>query len=178
MSKESQSVGDKIYSGSVSYGKISAKLHAVIATILGLIAVIVGIVMIVKGSKKLESVDATISKADCSQDKNYDPPRTSCELTLSYKINDKTYTPNLTTKDGKTYAVNNKQKVFYYPNDPNTPILDPFPYTGFGILALVIGVLIIGGSWFWVWLTGKYEMASNLQTLSDVSGLFIRPNYK
>ena len=154
MSKEEQKgLGDEIYSGAASFGVLYSLIGAVIATIIGLVIIGFGIYLLTT-KVEYDIVEATILNLSCRPIQNNDQ---MCNISVSYKYNDKDEKRNINYSGKNIYMVN--QKVSIYINKENSndvSISEPAP-KWLGFLLAGIGLLVILSGWFWYWASKNYK---------------------
>lgn len=154
MSQNETLIGEKVINTTATFGKISAVFYAIIGTIFGLMFVIFPIYNIVdKNKRNLIIADVVRRNSVCNTTDNKKPA--TCKTTVNYIVNRKEYESNIDTGTSE-YTFRDKIKLWYHPDDPKN-VRHNFSPMWVNYTILVIGLLIIFGSWFWVWLTRKYK---------------------
>jgi hypothetical protein len=150
------SVGDELYSDVASVGRTWALISAIIITIISLAAIIAGIVLLTKKGSRTK-VSATIVKINngdtgsvCPKisDNNY-----SCLIWIKYN---EVKEPVMYNYTGNTqYYVGQTISVWIDKNNPQNFDLDYTEPKKLGTILIVGGIIILGFSWLYVWLTRK-----------------------
>tara|TARA_Y100000389_G_C17462232_1_gene522696 strand:+ start:3583 stop:4101 length:519 start_codon:yes stop_codon:yes gene_type:complete len=156
----SKSIGNELYSDTISVGRIWAIISAITGTLFGIFFIIVGI-YVIQHKSHLKSIKGDVVKdSDCNTAIDNGNQYTRCSTTVSYNINGKEY-PNkiVNTESTKFTQGKNNITLWYSPTDPEKPEYSPTP-TWAGWIIILIALLVIFGAWFCVWLTRKYKMAA------------------
>jgi len=152
------SIGNEIYSGAADFGKIYAIISAIIGTLISIGMIIFGI-YIIQHKNHLVSVDGQVTTAsyDCSIPTTNQNTYTTCKFDVMYQVSNQSYTKTFSSVE--TFSVGDKVTVWYDPNHPEQGEYNP-PSKNIGWALIGFGVLIIIGSWFWVWMTRRYKFAA------------------
>ena len=167
---KNNSLGEEIYSGASTFGRIEAWIAAIITSIIGLIFIIGGITMISHHTKFTNSVQGTVLNSNCTTftgDNN--TQQYSCTLTIEYKVNGKPYQITTAKDSIYNYTKGNYITVYYDPKNPQNGKLINDNNKVLGIIALVAGILIPLFAWIWLWITYKSKFAA---AAGGVSGAF------
>jgi len=167
---ESNSLANQMYSGTASFGRAWAVIQAIFSTIFGIVLIIVGVYILSYRYKLKTTIGQVLENSSCQHKIRNDKNETICTSTIDYEIDDKNYTRSIST--GSTeFTEGNDIKIWYSPNKPGEPEYDPVsPWVGWTII--IVGVLIILGSWLWVWLTRTYKVAAAAQGVKGVVSMF------
>jgi len=170
MEKE-KSLSDKVYSSTASFGRLWAVIREVIVTIVGIIMVIVGIYIIKHRSDMISINGSVTEKSSClTKTTNNGETYRICKTKIEYEINSKKYTKEISTGTSE-FEKEDNITIWYSPVEPDKPEYDPTP-TWAGWMIIIIAILIIIGSWFWVWLTRKYEIVAAAKGASGIYSMF------
>lgn len=152
------SVGEEIYSGTANAGKIFAIIGAIGTTILGLFLIIVGI-HIINHRSHLKSVKGTVAEnSNCIVAQMGQNTQKTCDTTINYAVDGKKYKKILDTGFTR-YNKDDPITVYYSPKTPDKPEANPLPkFVGWALI--VISLLMVIGSWFWLYLTEKYKVVA------------------
>lgn len=164
----SKSIGNEIYSDTASFGRIWAIISAITGTLIGIFLFICGIYVIQHKSHLKSTKGDVVKDSDCNTILDNGNQYTKCSTTVSYNINGKEY-PNKIVKTGSTEFKQGKNNItiWYSPATPENPEYSPAP-TWIGWVIILISLLLVFGSWFWVWLTRKYKMAAAAEGASGI----------
>lgn len=169
------SLGSEIYSGSASFGRITAFIGAIFTSILAIVMIIIGIVILVKKNHK-KSVIGTVKNCrelanKCCTQSGPHGDRFHCSLTISYEVDNHTYTTNIDTNSEKSYSIGSTITLYYDPDNPShVSQKQSIPRWTGGVL-IGIALFLVTSAWLWVWLTRKYKFAAASQGVG--SGLSI-----
>ena len=158
MTKEKQSVGEQIYSGTASFGRIWAVVSAIFGTIISIGLLIIGI-YIIRHRSHLRSVPGHVTKdSRCNTDYSRDHKVTTCKTPISYEVDGVKYNP--TVDSGSSEYTNGADvTVWYSPGSPDRPELNPASkLVGWALIAFSLLVCI--GVWVWVVVTRKSKFAA------------------
>jgi len=156
----SKSIGNEIYSDTASFGKIWAIISAIMGTLFGIFFIIIGIYIILHKSHLKSTKGDVVKDSDCNTTIDNGNQYTQCSTTVNYNINGKEYTNKIVNTGSTTFTQGkNNITIWYSPTDPEKPEYKPAP-TWIGWIIILVALLVIFGSWFWVWLTRKYKMAA------------------
>lgn len=161
-------IGEEIYSGTASFGRVMAVISAVIVTILALVFIGMGIYILVK--KEKDSVTGTVLSADCDP-YGSDNRRYNCVLKVSYEIDNVVYSKTVNTSGETFYTQGSSIKLYYNKDDPHDVSADEPPPKAVGWIFIGVAVVVAIIAWVWVWLTRKYKAAAAFQGMG--SGLSI-----
>lgn len=160
-----QSLGSEIYTGTADFGRIWAILGAIMSTFISIIFIIIGIVIIVKGSKYNSVSGIVTSDSVCNQTINgnvngnvngNNNQVTTCNTSVKYTVNSVIYQKTIDT-GSSSYKTGDQINIYF--TDANNPTSNPIP-SWIGIILIIMGVIILIGSWLWVWLTQRYKVAA------------------
>ena len=169
MEKE-KSLSDKVYSSTASFGRLWAVIRAVIVTIVGIIMVIVGIYIIKHRSDMISINGSVTEKSSCLTKTNNGETYRICKTKIEYEIDGKKYTKEISTGTSE-FEKEDNITIWYSPVEPDKPEYDPAP-TWLGWVIIIISILVVLGSWFWVWLTRKYEIVAVAKGASGIVSMF------
>jgi hypothetical protein len=170
-------LGDDIYAGAASFGKIRAVIGVVIGTLIGLVAVVGGIALIVHKTIFTKSVIGTVvdinnnptTVPNCKAI-NMDGNGTNmCSFTLKYTVDGKVYTHPFNTNTTVNYSNLSKVTIYYDPDSPGNVSIEKDDNHVIGYISLGVGVFFILGSWLNLWLTLKYKF---MAAAGGVAGAF------
>lgn len=164
MSQNETPLGEKVINNAATFGKITAVFDAVIGTIFGLVFVIISIYYMLDRKKMNHVIGDVIENSECNTTDNKKPA--TCKTFVNYIANRKEYKLTIDTVTSE-YKKGDKIKVWYYTNNPEITRHNVFPMWVYYTM-LVFGLLIISGSWFWVWLTRKYK---SVAVVTGVAGV-------
>ena len=173
--KPKKGIGEEIYSGTATFGRITSIISAIIGTIISIIMIIIGISLIMHKIKYTEKAIGHITSVNCteiSDDNNkimWDCGTISGTYIVKVKGIPKTYPFNFDI--GKTnihYTTSSIINVYYNLDNPNKPNKDSDKSDHvIGWVLIVIGLIIIIGGWLWVYLTQKYKVAAAYSGLTS-----------
>lgn len=168
---QSESTGDKIYSGIAEFGKIKAGMSLVFSVIFGIILLGVGIYLLRKKDIYTKESVGRIIKAACSTVSGQSTTQYNCNLTIEFTVGTTTYTvDNLTITSGKQYIPGNSITVYYNPENPNEASLSKWSkWWGYGLIIGGFFVILYGAINFW--LTTKYKGYAAFEGASNVLGV-------
>ena len=164
MPKTEQSFGNQMYHDAASFGRIWAKITAVIVSFIGLIMFIFAIWLMVHEAH-LHPIDALCTSDSTMDESHYIDKDGNSHTDMEWK------TPvsyNVTNSQGvsvpyqrtvtttNNYSSGNTVKIFISKSEPGNPegskVSSAVPWIIIGITAFMVGM-----SWLWVYLTGHYE---------------------
>ena len=150
-----------IYSGASDFGRFWAIFGAIIATIVGIMFAMFGIYVLVKKSN-LKQADGIVVSSDppsCGVGQG-NPPVYSCNITVSYTVNNMKFQEIIWYSGSKLYSNGQSISVYYEPSNPKQASLTgPVPHY-VGVILIIVGILVVVFSWFIVWITRRYKFAS------------------
>jgi len=166
-------VAETAYDGSANLGKIVGIFGASFGILIGVLIFGISIYLLLRKSTAIIT-DATITKSECNdviKETNGTKTLTrNCIIDLSYTANDgKSYTSKLTTDSKNTYITGQKVAVAYDSGNPSDVALHTISGKTIGWILLLIGILIIGGGAFSLYLTMKYKMYQAAQGVGFVT---------
>lgn len=168
------SVADKIYQGSVSYGKFTAILGAIIATIVSIFMIVFGINFnkSVKNYSKVSLAEIIGKSCNTNNTNNTNNQNSqTCSYTVSF-IDEYNNKNNASFDSNKNFSLNSMVQISYNPNNKNEIRLTTDNTTTTGYVLIGIGIFICIVSWIWVWVTRKYEFAASASGFSSAFKLF------
>lgn len=147
-----------VYSGAADFGKFSAIISAIFATLIALFIGGIGVYFIVEGFRRSKNTTGTITDSDC---KSKTDENKTCKITVDYTSGQpsKMCKQKFTVQDESKFTKGKKVKVFFDPKDPcDSGSLETHKET------LIIGAILIGVagiilliSWVVVYLTFKFK---------------------
>ena len=164
-------LGNEIYSGASEVGQIKTTIGLVFGIICLVICLIIGIYLIFfDKNKHTKDVTATITDASCSNNNN----NVNCTLNVTYIFNNTSYSNIINTTD-KNYIKNQTITLYIDPSNPadiSTQSLANDKTTG--IIAIIIGFVIFGGTLLSWWLSRKYKFFAAAEGVSLGVDMFRR----
>ena len=168
-----QSTDDKIYTGTVTFGRIMADIKAIVGTLIGLVAIAIGIFMVKTKYTKTKTTQSTISDVKCNQiTLNSGNSTWNCKFTASYTIDNNKYTKQLSS-DNQLFE-GSEITLYYNPNNINEISTEKDIAHVIGWFCIGFGVLIIISSIVWAWLANRYKVVAAVGGVQ--SGLSIFSN--
>lgn len=166
----SESLGQELYSGTASFGRMLALFSAIIGTIIGVGAIIGGVYIL---SKKRDTYSKVVGKiiqingessGSCASTLFQGPSmddNTSCVITVVFTYNGKTYQHDINYNGAIDYSVGREVDLYIKNNDPNNVVVSKKEIPRFiGWILIGFALLIIFGGWFWYWATTKSKVAA------------------
>jgi hypothetical protein len=157
-------LGNDLYSGASSAGKIWTLIIAIISTIISLIMIALG-VYIIYHKNHLKSIDGKVLKSsyNCIAGPSRatssvpSPPSMSCKFDARYEVDNQNYTKTFSSLN--SYAIDDKVTVWYDPNHPDRSEFDP-PSKSVGWVIIGISLFILLSAWFIYWLSRRNKFIS------------------
>jgi hypothetical protein len=162
-------IGSEIYSGASEFGKLRAIIGVVLGTLFGVIFIIGGIALIMQKVKLSGKVQGTIVKNNktdalkCYEhtDQQQNVMFKCVNVTIDYEVENKTYTlADQTIDGGNNYKIGDKIDIYYNPSNPEKGQLKSDNFHMIGWVGLIIGILLLIGAWFQLWVVRKYKFAA------------------
>jgi hypothetical protein len=158
-------IGEELYSGTATVGKITGWVYLVVGIIIGVIFIAIGVYMKVKNDdKNWVTVDAKVSGAKCTGrikvTRNTSSYTYDCELKVDYKVSDKIFKDkNLFVSNKNTrYVPGSILKIKYKKDDPNIFKEAGLSASTWGTILIVLGVVFAFCGWLNWYLTQKSKM--------------------
>ena len=162
-------LGFSIYGGMAKFGRIEAILTAIVSSSVGLILLLVGAFLIRKKQKRTSSVNGTITNVPtCIHNvtKSKDVIWSCTDMAVKYMVKGKSYSIKVNTKSLTKYTQNDNIEIYYDPANPaNASNMSGKTHMA-GWLLVLFGIIIISGSWVWVWITHKSKFAAAYRVLA------------
>lgn len=162
-------LGEEIYSGTVSFGRVMALISAVFVSIITVVMIVIGIVILVKKDPK-KSVQGTVKSCggfvdnNCCVSHGVNNDKFNCNIKVQYTVEGKKYlTPTLNIDSDVRYAPGSTITLYYDPKNPAGANLKKPPPKWLGGVLIGIALFICASAWVWVWLTRKYKVAAASQ---------------
>lgn len=162
------SVADSIYKGSAAYGRFTALLGAILATIIGIFLLIAGIKHNNSVSLYSKSSMANITNKTCEMSNG---KQGNCTYTVTF-VDEYNNTVTSTLQTLTQVEQNTQVQISYNPNNKSDIRLSSENVKSNGYIMIVFGLIIALGAWFWVWVTRKYEFAASASGFSSAFDLF------
>ena len=170
-----KSLGQEIYSGSATFGKIEAWISAVIGTLIGLGLLIVGIVLVSHKTSLTKRARGTIKSAYCLSSEANNQKSYNCTLDVEYIVKKQTYNIIDVISSKYDYQPHDHDNtiidVYYNPKSPKSGKLKSDNNKVIGIILIIIGIIIPAGTWLWVWVTYKSKFAAAAGGVAAASGM-------
>lgn len=166
-------IAEEIYSGAAEYGKFRAFLSVIIGGIITIILFIIGFPLIFKKYEPLEQIVGNIIidekyPINCQQDKN--SKYLDCLVYIKYKLPNKDeQIQQFSLLSQQKTPINNQQITLYYKKeDENTiSLYDKINTRIIGFIMIIIGLVILGSSIFWLYVVNKYKFAASTTGVAD-----------
>lgn len=147
-----------MYTGSADLGRFITTISLIIFSIVGIVLIIYGFNQLRNKNPHTEKVTANITSVqNCfPTDKKF----SDCRLLISFTANGKNYSGSLTidSSDYK-YEVGNSIDIYYNKDDPSDfSIISRDDQSSKGKILIIIGVVVILGSFFVWWLARTFKM--------------------
>lgn len=170
---------EEVYTGAAEYGKFNAMIGFVIGTIVGLVLVVVGIVLLTKHVEQTLTVKGVVlqdsaNKCDSRYDQETKQNYYNCDLLVEYTLLDgqKMQKRFNVTNQASTISTGQMINLYYKASDPSSiSANNQLNSHVIGAILLVVGVFLIGGSWFWWYTTRKYKFAAAGEGVASVVNL-------
>ena len=153
MSTSSPSLGQEIYSDVAGFGRIWSLIVAIIATLIGIVMIVFGFVILFKKTPPKKKVIGTVVSVN--------PPT----ITVSYNIGNGKFQKTL-SYSGAPFNIGQQINIYYDPNNPNDSALNPPIPRYVGAILIIIGILVSGFAWLWVYLARKYKAVAAAEAIS------------
>jgi hypothetical protein len=160
-------LGDEIYSGAASFGKLRAVLGVIFGTIIGIGLIIGGIFAIAHKTKRTmkttgTSVDLKNNPVpiQCTSASDKDGNTYQCNFTLKYTVKKDQYSHSFQTNSSTDYNNMTQVTVYYNPNTPGDVSLTKDDYHTVGYVLIGFGVFILIGAWISLWIVLHYKFAA------------------
>lgn len=161
-------LGDEIYSGAASFGKLRAVIGAIFGTIIGIGLIIGGIFALIHKTKLTgETTGTSIDNQGnqvpiwCSSTSDQDNHQSyQCHFKLQYQPDKKKYTKIFDTSSSTNYTDQTEITVYYNPDDPGDASLSKDDYHTVGYVLIGFGIFLLLGSWIGLWVVYHYKFAA------------------
>lgn len=166
----SSSLSDKLYSGTVAYGKVQAIMGAVVGTVVSIVLIITGLVLVKRKAKLTDTINAVIvSDPFCNQYADSSLVKFRCNnISLKYTVNNKEYTLNTSTDSTIKYTKGLNVNIYYDPANPSYASMTSDNVKPLGWIFFGFGTLMLVSAWTWVFLTQKYHVAAATGGIASV----------
>lgn len=162
-------IGKAVYSGAADIGRASSILQLGGAFVGALIFGGLGIFLITRKQYYSASVEARVTKANCSMHPIQGGQQFNCSLTVEYEIGGKKYTGSLQYQGNHAVTSGQTISIEYNPKMP-TQIRQKQPSTKLmGWIFFLIGVGILGSSILSYFVTKKYKPYAALEGTTEVA---------
>jgi len=175
-----QNLGEDIYDGAATFGRIRATISVVFGTIFGILSLGIGVFLLFKKTKYKSSVLGTIiNDTNCNKVANISSSKKQ-EITYNYickslEINyevDGTMEKLVTdTNSPVNYKKGDNLKIFYDPINPKISSITSDNYHLIGAICVGVGSLMLIGTWFWYKMTMKYKFIAAAGGISGAAGM-------
>ena len=168
-------VGQEIYSGAASFGKLRATIGVIIGTLLGLGLIIGGIILLVHKTKRTKNVNGFPTDNEvpqCTTNSKDNNLTYQCKFSLSYTINGTEHTKQFTTNESKDYSGQTQIKLYYNPENVSDISVTQDNYGTIGGVLLGSGFFILIIAWVGWWLVNKYKFIAEVSGTSGAIQMF------
>jgi len=180
-SPTSSLTGENIYNSSVTLGRAKTQVGLIIAIVISVILIIWA--LSIGGTPQRPTTNALIMEANCyttvfnNRNYNYNynnniNSSTTCNLKLSYKVNDIEYINNISTQSHNIYTPKQSIMIEYEPNNPNNIFIKNLDNETQSKILVVVAILITGGAYVVNHFAQKNEMFAAAQGASTVVNVF------
>jgi hypothetical protein len=162
-------LGDEIYSGAASFGKLRAIIGVIFGTIISIGLIIGGILAIIHKIKftskttgiSIDSKGQPVPVNTCSSNNDKDNNITyQCNFKVEYTIGSDKYYKTFNTSKNTNYSGQTNIVIYYDKKDPSNVALDQDDYHIIGYFLLGIGIFTLLASWIGLWIVYKYKFAA------------------
>lgn len=161
------------YSGAADFGKFSAVVGAIFATLIALFIGGIGVYFIIEGLRRSKNTTGTIEESDCQT--KTDESKT-CKITVDYTSGQpsKMCKQKFTVQDESKFTKGKKVQVFFDPKDPcDSGSLETYEDSVIiGSILIVVAGIILLISWVVVYLTFKYKFFAAAEGVGTVLDAF------
>lgn len=161
-------LGDQIYSGTATIGRVGAVIGAVFATILGIGMIIFGIITVRKRVHRTVKTVATVTSANCTPKVADDS--TSVEYLCALGLDVHHHAASLDLTSAIKYKVGDSISIYYDPHNPSDVRMESDNTSHFaGWVLFVMGLFLITFPWLWVYATQK---SKDVAAVGGAMGVF------
>ena len=159
-------IGDSIYSGTATLGRVRAIVFAVIFTILAIILIFYGVKNLLTKDKLTSTVPGVVTKIECQNGQHI------CDLEVEYHVNDKVYVlKEINSALTMIPQVNQTVTVYFDPENPNSARAEELTPKQLGTTFIVGAFVLLLLSWVGVWLTQKFKFYAAAQGTGTIFDL-------
>ena len=162
---------ESIYEAASEYGKIRSILGAIVGTIAGVIAISIGIYFIQAKDNYDGLVIGIVQESICNQitltdSKGNRTIQYDCNLTVSYKVNDKEYIKPFVIRKNTQIVKNSNLELEFVSSNPEDVRVKQIKSKYIGSASIIIATIVIVLAWLFVFFTQKSK------TFSAATGAF------
>jgi hypothetical protein len=161
-------LGNEIYSGAASFGKLRAVIGVVFGTVVGIALITGGIFAIIHKIKldgkttgiSIDDKEDPIPVPNCSSTNDQNIIDYRCHFKLKYNVGSEKYSKVFYTSGSTNYSDQTDITVYYDTKDPNNSSLTKDDYHIMGYIMIAIGILLLFSSWISLWIVYNYKFAA------------------
>lgn len=161
MVRKRESTGEKIYSGTATFGRVMAVFGVIMGTLAGLILIPLGIYFIIHKTKLTSQTSGKIDTKSPNPCTPYAKDNTvlyNCLFHVNYTINGTQYSKLITVSDSsRPYSDGDNITIYYDPKNPNDASITQDNTHVLGIILLIAGIIIPIIAWVWWYFARKYK---------------------
>lgn len=160
-------IGNQLYSGAASYGRFMALVSLIIVSIISIILVSISIYLILKKNIYTGSVEGVINTIECQTNTNNKQKTATCNLNVTYIVNNKKYTHDVITSNIH-YSKGDNISIKYDQNNPENIQKNRLNNKSIGFIMLGIAAFLMLVVVIYYYVVNKYQFAAAAAGISNV----------
>lgn len=176
----SKGLGDDIYSGAASFGRIRAIFGVIFGTLIGICLIVGGFYALAHKTKLTDKTTGIVvdsnnnpTNIQCLSTSDKDTGITyQCNFRLQYTVNKEIYYAPINTNSSTNYSGGTEITLYYDPNSPNNASLQQDDYHTIGFICIAAGLFILLFSWIGLWIILRYKFAAAASGAAGAIGMF------
>jgi hypothetical protein len=171
------SVSEILTEGVGEYAVIRSKIGLIIAVVIAVILTVISISIFRAKKVFTEEVKSTITEVKCVEhhDQKNKNLTFSCNIDVSYKVGEQTFTKNITKKSNNKFQVGEIVSVYTEKGNPSNASGDK-DTNKWAYILLFVSLILVGLSYTLLHFTTRYKgfakISGGVQAIGDIAGAF------
>lgn len=173
----SDSIGNKIYSGSAELGKIQSSIGLYVAMFVSIIMICIAVYLFTRKSDGLVDGKAIVQNSQCTSHYDTHAKRMmhNCDLTVKYVVDGKEYTGKTGLTSNTAYNIGDSVDISYDPKNPTQIRPKEVSKKLIAVILSVVALLVGGGAFLNYYLTSKSETYAAAQGAATTMNVLASP---
>lgn len=170
-------VSEILTEGVGEYAVVRSTIGLIVASVIAVILLIISISIFRTKKVYTEEVNATVTTVNCVQHHDQQNRRLtfSCNMDVSYKVGEQTFTKNITKSSNNKFQVGEIVSVYVEKDNPANASGDQ-DTNKWAYILLFVAVALVGLTYMMLYFTKRYsgfaKISGGVQAIGDIASVF------